>query len=102
MAKSKKVTVKKAQVEVPVEASGSSGGGVPLTSAASGTVGEPAVAQGNASGSTADPGKRGRARKEKVVEAPTVKWARRLKRWQAKAEAQGVDARGLMKEALAD
>ena len=34
-------------------------------------------------------------------EKPAVKWARRLRRWQAKAEAQGVDARSLMRE-LAD
>jgi hypothetical protein len=39
---------------------------------------------------TADPAAEARAR-----------WARRLGRWQAKAQAAGVDAKGLMTEALA-
>jgi hypothetical protein len=38
---------------------------------------------------------------DRAAETPEVKWARRLGRWRKKAEAQGIDARALMQEALA-
>jgi hypothetical protein len=39
-------------------------------------------------------------KKVKVVETAETKWARRLKRWEGKAQAQGVDVRKLYTEAM--
>jgi hypothetical protein len=88
MAKSKKAISKKVTpVEAPVEATPA-----PM----------PAVAEAAAAAET--PSKPVRARKEKperAVDDPAVKWKRRLGRWQAKAQAAGVDAKALMEAALA-
>lgn len=48
-------------------------------------------------------GRKGQAAEKKADPAAEVRarWARRLGRWQKKAEAQGVDAKALMTEALA-
>jgi hypothetical protein len=98
MAKSKKVVSKKvvgpvAPVEAPV---------VP----ASEPVQAVAVPPTPASAPVAATDKQ--ARKGRAAEKPVdptaearARWARRLGRWQAKAQAAGVDARALMTEALA-
>ena len=99
MAKSKKVVSKKAQVEVvaPVEAPV-----VPASEPVQAQVAPPTpvsapvpaadkrARKGQAAEKKADPAAEARAR-----------WARRLGRWQAKAQAAGVDAKALMTEALA-
>jgi hypothetical protein len=98
MAKSKKVVSKKAQAEVvaPVEA--------PVV-----PVSEPVQAEAAAPtpASVPVPAADKRARKGQAAETladPAVearaRWKRRLGRWQAKAQAAGVDAKTLMTEAL--
>jgi hypothetical protein len=104
MAKSKKVVSKKASApaqDIPHGLAAVSGPVVTLTDSHAPLA--PVEAH------TAMPSsKRGRKAK---AEAPApvevdpaaearAKWTRRLKRWQAKAEAQGVDARALMEAAL--
>jgi hypothetical protein len=93
MAKPKKVVSKKvvAPAEVPVEA-------VPMVAAVP-VVAE--AAEAPAPTQVPTPSTPVRARKEKAVDEPSVKWGRRLKRWQAKAQAAGVDAKALMSEIIA-
>jgi hypothetical protein len=98
MAKSKKVVSKKvvgpvAPVEAPVVAASEpvQAETVPPTPASGPVpVADKQARKGQAAEKKADPAAEARAR-----------WARRLGRWQAKAQAAGVDARALMTEALA-
>ena len=93
MAKSKKVASKKvAQAEAPVE----------ITSAPMPVAATAAEAPAPAPVPVpAKPVPTRKAKAERAVEDPAVKWKRRLGRWQAKAVAAGVDAKALMAEALA-
>src|SRR5271163_770124 len=96
MTKSKKVVSKKSQAEAPVEVAPAP---MPIAADAATAAEAPAPAQVPA------PSKPVRARQENVPADPATearaRWARRLRRWQAKAQAAGVDARALMTEALA-
>jgi hypothetical protein len=98
MAKSKKVVSKKAQAEVvaPIEA--------PVVPASEPVQAEAAVPTPPSAPvpATDKRGSKGQATEKKADPAAETRarWKRRLGRWQAKAQAAGVDAKALMTEAL--